>query len=174
MDLPLLEFTTAIQLGPSPGPTIDPGSNLVWSAVNSAVSAFLTTLVVGALLVAVVPDYTDRKIVILRTHPVSSFLYGFVLLFFLFLVIIVLGISLAGIFVAIPLSFVLWIVGAVGAAIGFLAVGERLIGREDGWAKPLAVGAVINGALTLTGIGAIVGFAIGAAGLGAVLRDFLG
>jgi hypothetical protein len=69
---------------------------------------------------------------------------------------------------------VAYLAWAVGASIAFLAVGDRLVGHEDGWTKPLLVGAAINGGLTLTGIGGIVTFGIGAAGFGAVLRDFLG
>jgi len=173
MPSPLQLVTTALQMGPGPGPQVEPVANPFVNLVGSAVGAFLTTLVVGAILVAVTPDYTERKMASLLDEPVSSFLYGFVSLVFFLLVIIVLAITIVGIIVAIPLALVLYLVWAVGAAIAFLAIGERLVGRDGGWAKPLVVGAGINGALTLTGIGGIVTFAVGAAGFGAVLRDFL-
>ena len=40
--------------------------------------------------------------------------------------------SLIGILVAIPLALVVSIVWALGAAIGCLAIADRLVGREDG------------------------------------------
>lgn len=165
-------FIAALQMGP--GPQIDPVGNSLLSLAGSAVGAFLTTLVVGAVLVAVVPDYTERKIRTLLDEPVGSFVYGFVSLVFLALVVLVLFITIIGIIVALPLALLAYLVWAVGASIAFLAIGERLVGRDDGWAKPLLVGAGINGALTLTGVGGILTFAIGAAGFGAVLRDYLG
>jgi hypothetical protein len=155
-------------------PQVNVDVNPVAQLVGSAVGAFLTTLVVGAILVAVVPDYTERKMATLLEAPVGSFIYGFVSLIFLALVILVLFITIIGIIVALPLALLSYLVWAVGASIAFLAIGERLVGRDDGWAKPLLVGAGINGALTLTGIGGLLTFAIGAAGFGAVLRDYLG
>ena len=157
------------QMGPSTGVDVDP----VVQLGGSAVGAFLTSLIVGAILVAVVPDYTEAKMAALLDDPVSSFVYGLVCLVFFALVIFVLFITIFGILLAIPLSLVLYVVWAVGAAIAFLAIGDRLVGREDGWAKPLLVAAGINGVLTLTGIGGILTLAIGAAGFGVVLRDYL-
>lgn len=168
------EVAAVMQMGPGPGPQVDPVASPLFNLAGSAVGAFLTTLVVGAILVAVVPDYTERKMSTLLDEPVGSFVYGFVSLIFLVLVVFVLVITVIGIIVALPLALLAYLVWAVGASIAFLAIGERLVGRDDGWAKPLLVGAGINGALTLTGIGGILTFAIGAAGFGAVLRDILG
>jgi len=166
--------TTVLQMGPGTGPPVDPVGTPFVNLAGSAVTAFLTTLVVGAILVAVAPDYTERKMTTLLEDPLGAFLYGAVVLIFLVLVVVILAITIIGLLVAVPLALVSYLVWAVGAAIAFLAVGERLVGRADGWAKPLVVGAAINGALTLTGVGGILTFAIGAAGFGAVLRDFLG
>ena len=64
------------------------------------------------------------------------------------------------------------------ASVGSRLLGHQcraaLVGREDGWLKPLVVAALINGGLTLTGIGGLVSFAVGAAGFGALLRDWQG
>lgn len=170
----LLSAIAALQMEPGPGLPMEPVTNPLLNIAGSAVGAFLTTLVVGAILVAVVPDYTEGKIATLLDEPVRSFLYGFVSLVFFALVILVLFVTIIGILIAVPLALGLYLVWAVGASIAFLAIGERLVGREDGWVKPLLVGAGINGALALTGIGAILTFAIGAAGFGTVLRDYLG
>ncbi len=143
------------------------------SVLGSALGAFLTTLVVGAILLAVVPDYTRGRMESVLEKPLNSFLYGAVCLFLLVIVIVVLFITVIGILLAIPLAILAYLIWAVGASIAFLAIGDRLIGHEDGFAKPLIVGAAINGGLTLTGIGGIVTFAVGAAGFGTVLRGYL-
>lgn len=158
-----------LQAGPNVGVDVGPGVGVV----SGAVGAFLTTLVVGAILVAVAPDYTERTMAAVLDSPVGTFLYGIVCLVFVVLVTIVLVITGIGILVAVPFALAAFLVWAVGAAIAFLAIGERLVGREDGWLQPLLVAAGINGALALTGIGGIVAFAVGAAGFGAVLRDWL-
>jgi hypothetical protein len=161
------------RMGPQVNVDVSPVSQLA----GSAVGAFLTTLVVGAILVAVVPDYTDRKMAALLDNPVGSLIYGVVCLVFFALavfVLFVLFVTVVGIVVALPLVLVLYLVWAAGASIAFLAIGDRVVGHDDGWTKPLLVAAGINGALTLTGIGGIVAFAVGSAGFGAVLRDYLG
>jgi len=62
---------------------------------------------------------------------------------------------------------------AVGAAVAFLTIAERLVGHADGWTTPLVAAAALNGALALTGIGGLVAFGLGATGFGAILRDWL-
>lgn len=159
--------------GGAPGPGPVPGANPLARLAGSAVAAFLTTLVVGAIMIAVAEEYTEARMVDILGEPVGTFLYGIAVLLLLFLATIVLVVTVVGIFVAVPLLLAAYLVWAVGAAIAFLAVGDRLVGHEDGWAKPLVIGAAINGGLTITGIGGIVSFAVGAAGFGAVIRDLL-
>ncbi|MDS0295683.1 hypothetical protein [Halogeometricum luteum] len=145
-----------------------------FGVVGGAVGAFLTTLVVGAILVAVVPEYVERTMASVLDEPVESFLYGVLCLVAVAVVTVLLIFTLVGVLLAIPLGLVAYVVWAVGAAVAFLAIADRLVGRENGWTKPLLVAAGLNGALALTGVGGIVSFGIGAAGFGAVLRDWLG
>jgi len=147
--------------------------NTLLDLVGSALGTFLTTLLVGAILVALAEDYTIGKMATITEEPVGSFLYGLVTVVFFALVLILLVLTIIGIVVAIPLLIGVYIAWAVGASIAFLAVGDRLVGRDDGWTKPLLVGAAVNGGLTVTGIGGIITFGIGAAGFGAVVRDYL-
>ncbi|PSQ16592.1 hypothetical protein BRD00_10565 [Halobacteriales archaeon QS_8_69_26] len=83
------------------------------------------------------------------------------------LVLAVFGVPLATPLV-VPTDFA-W---AAGSATAFPAIGNGLVGREDGWLKPLLVGAGINGLLALTGVGAFISFGVGAVGFGAVLKDW--
>jgi hypothetical protein len=161
----------ALELVAQAGPNVDVGVNPGVGVVGGAIGAFLTTLVVGGILVAVVPEYTERTMGIVLDEPVGAFLYGFLALLVVVVLTVLLAITIVGILLAIPLALVAYLVWAVGAAIAYLAIGDRLVGHDDGWVKPLLVGAGINGALALTGIGGIVAFGIGAAGFGAVLRD---
>ena len=154
-------------------PGVAPGPGGLTSVLGSAVGAFLTTLIAGAILIAVVPDYARKQMADVLENPVGSFLYGLASLVLLFLATLVLVLTVIGIVLAIPLAVLAYIVWAVGAAIAFLAIGDRLVGHQEGWTKPLLVGSAINGGLTLTGIGGLVTFAIGAAGFGAVLRGYL-
>ena len=162
--------TAVVQMGPEVAP--EPGG--LTSVLSSAVGAFLTTLIVGAILVAIAPSYTQDGMADVLENPVGSFLYGLAVLLVLLVVMFVLVITVIGVVLAIPLAVLAYLVWAVGAAIAILAIGDRLVGHRDGWSKPLFIGAAINGGLTLTGIGGLLTFAIGAAGFGAVLRGYLG
>lgn len=165
-------FEAGIVLQPDAAPAPDVGPTV--GLGGGAFSAFLTTLLVGAIMIALVPGYTERMVDHVRNDIGESFIYGLLVLVVLILLTLILVLTIVGIIVAIPLAILAGLVWAVGAVIGFLAIGERLVGSEDGWLKPLVVGALINGGLALTGIGGLVSFAIGAVGFGAVIRDWQG
>ncbi|MFB6140407.1 MAG: hypothetical protein ABEJ26_08240 [Halosimplex sp.] len=147
--------------------------NPVANVLQGAVSSFLTTLIVGAILVAVAPEFTEDRMAAVLDDPVGSFVYGFLVLLFLLLAAFVLAITVVGILVALPLLLLGYVVWAVGSAVAFLAIADRFVGRDDGWTKPVVVAAAMNGGLVLTGIGSVLAFCIGAAGFGAVLEDRL-
>ena len=155
------------------GVDVNVTTNPLRNVVSSAVGAFLTTLVVGAIMIAVWPDYTQGKMQRVLDDPLGTFVYGLVVIVFLVVVTVVLAITIVGIVVAIPLMIASWVLWAVGSAIAFLAIADRIVGHEDGWTTPVLVAAGLNGLLTLTGIGGLVSFAVGAAGFGAVLRAYL-
>lgn len=155
--------------GPSVNLHVDPAVGVA----SSAVGAFVLTIVVGAIMVAVAPEYTERKMAVLRDEPVGSFVYGVLTLVLAVILFVALFFSLIGIPLAFVLFFALLLVWGVGSAIAFLTVAERLVDTGDGWLKPLVVAGALNGGLTLTGIGGLVAFCIGAAGFGAVLREYL-
>lgn len=141
--------------------------------VGGAVGAALTTLLVGAILVALAPDYTRARMDEVVERPIGSLGYGLAVLVFVVLAVVLLAITVVGLVVALPLAVVAYLAWAVGSAVAFLAVGDRLVGHADGWTKPLLVGAGINGLLALTGVGGLVSFCVGAAGFGAVARPYL-
>lgn len=160
-----------------PGNGVNPDVALPFDPVvgvaGSAIGAFATTLVIGAILVAVAPELLERTMTAARQDPVGSFVYGIVCLVFVLLVAIVLVFTIIGVVVAIPFLVAAYLIWAAGATVAFVAVAVRLVGREDGWIKPLLVAASLNGLLALTAIGGLVSFVVGAVGFGAVLRDWL-
>ena len=154
--------------------TEDPEINIeVTEGLGSgALGAFLSTLIVGVLLMALVPEYTDRMKQSVIDDPVQSVLYGVFFVLGLVMLIVALVLTIVGILVVIPLALLAYVLWAVGSAIAFLAIGERVVDSED-WRLPLLVGALLNGGLALTGVGGLFSFLIGAAGFGAVVRDLL-
>lgn len=137
--------TVALVAQTDPGVNIDIGTTN--GLLGGAVGAFLSTLIVGAILVAVVPEYTERMMAGVLDDPIGSFAYGIVSLLAIGLLILLLAITVIGLILAIPLFFVAWLVWAVGAAIASLAIADRLVDRDDGF---------------------------GAAGFGIVLQGYLG
>ncbi|PCR89850.1 hypothetical protein [Natrinema ejinorense] len=155
----------------APGVDIDIGTT--GGLLGGAIGAFLTTLVVGAILVAVGPEYTERMMGDVLEEPIGSFLYGLASLLGIGLLILLLLVTIVGIVVAIPLFLLAYLVWAIGGAIAYLAIADRLVGRNDEWLTQLLVAAAISGALAVTGVGGVLAICIGAAGFGAVLRDVL-
>ncbi|QLH80554.1 hypothetical protein [Halosimplex pelagicum] len=153
---------------------VDIDLNPVTDVIGSAVGSFLTTLVVGAVLTAVAPEFLEDRMAAVVDDPVGSFVYGFLVLIFAVLAVVVLFFTLIGIPLALGLGLLVYLVWAVGAAVAFLAIAERFVDREgDDWGKTLLVAAALNGGLVLTGVGGVLAFCIGAAGFGAVLEDRL-
>lgn len=141
---------------------------------GGAVSAFFTTLVVGVLLVALFPEYTERMIADIFEEPVGRFLYGIAVLLLLGVLIFLLVISIIGILFVIPLIVAVWLVWAAGVSLVLLAIADRLVGHEDGWLVPLLIAATINAALALSGVGALISIILGALGFGTVLSERFG
>ncbi|MGB9965378.1 hypothetical protein [Halobacterium sp. CBA1126] len=153
---------------------LDVNVSLGQGLASGAVGAFLTTLVVGAIAVAVYPDRTEQLMADVLDDPVGSFAYGLLCALALFVVTLLLVFTIVGIVVALPLALVAYVVWAVGAAVAYLAIADRLVGHEDGWLKALLVAAAINGALAATGVGGLVALLVGVTGFGAVLRAYFG
>ncbi len=165
-------FAVAATMVAQAGSGFDVDVTLGQGLAGGAVGAFLTTLVVGAIAVAVFPERTERLMTAVLDDPVGSFAYGLLCVVGLFVAALVLVFTIIGIVVALPLLLVAYVVWAVGAAVAYLAIADRLVGHEDGWVKPLLVAATINGVLAATGVGSILAVAIGIAGFGAVLRPY--
>lgn len=169
LDAALAIAELVLQQQPTPPAEPNPGA----AAGGGALGAFLSTLIVGGILVFAAPDYVESRVRALADHPLACFAYGFVLAIVIAVIAVILVVTIIGIPVAILLGIVVWLLWAVGSAIGYLAIANRLVGHEGGWLLPLLVAALINGVLTLTVIGGLVSLLVGTAGFGAVLRGLL-
>jgi hypothetical protein len=158
----------AFQAGPPFDPSrVDPAVGLG----SGGVGTFLSTLVVGALLFVFAPKWTRGRMHRVGHDPFGSLVYGLVALVLAGVVVFLLFITIIGVFVAVPLAIVLYLVWVVGAVIASLAIADQFVDVDDDWVVALVVAAALNGVLTVTGIGGLVSFCIGAAGFGTLLRD---
>ena len=96
------------------------------------VGGALTTLLVDAILVVLAPDWARDRVAEVVEPPLGSLGYGLALLVFVVLVAVVLAVTIVGLVVALPLALVAYLAWAVGSAVAFLAVGDRLVGHADG------------------------------------------
>lgn len=132
---------------------------------------FLSTLIVGAIMLAFIPDYFDRLVGDIRSSPVSNFGWGFAALIGLVVLIFVLFITVIGILLLIPLLPVVLVVGLVGNALAYTAIYDGVL--DNRWAA-LAVGAVTVGVLNVIPVvGTLIAFVVGSIGLGAIIQDWM-
>lgn len=140
------------------------------SAFLDGPSSFIGTLVVGALILALAPEFVDR--IVDRVHDETGMCFGWGVLVFIvfFVAIFLLIITIIGILVVIPLSIGFGILGAAGNALGYLALFAPHI--ESRWAA-LVVGAAISGiAAIIPIVGGLLGFVVGSLGTGAIVREW--
>lgn len=159
--------TVASQVGRPFDPVgVDPAVGLG----SGAFGTFLSTLIVGALLLVLAPDWTRSRMRAVSRNPFGSFVYGVVALLVAAFVVVLLFVTVVGIVIAVPLALLVYLVWVGGAVIAYLAIAERFVDVDDDWVVALVVAAALNGVLTFTGIGALLSFCIGAAGFGTLLR----
>jgi hypothetical protein len=154
-------------------PPVAPEAAAEVGVVGRATGTFVGTLIVGALLLVVAPDYTERVMDTVEEHPGRSFLWGIGVLVALVIVTVLLVVTVVGIFVAVPLLLVMLLFYLVGSAIVFVLVGERALAAADvdssRWGD-LAVGAVAAAVLaSIPFVGGLANFVVNSVGIGAIV-----
>ena len=162
--------TLALQVQVSP-PT-DPTPVAEFGIASRAAGTFFGTLIVGALLLALAPDYTEAIIETAEEDLGPSFLWGIGIFVALIGVTLILVFTIVGILVALPLALVALLLYLVGSAIVFVAVGERLLDATDVDASrwgDLVVGALVAAVLAaIPFLGGLANFVVNAVGIGAI------
>ncbi|MEE6210748.1 polymer-forming cytoskeletal protein [Salarchaeum sp. III] len=142
-----------------------------------ALSGIVSTLVVGALLVAVLPGFTDRVADAAVDAPGRSALSGVGFLVFAPITLILIAFTLIGI----PLTILGFVAYGVLITVGYVA-GNYVIGRyalsiremENRWLA-LLVGVLLVAAVDLAPlVGGLVQLAVLLVGVGALVRALLG
>lgn len=170
-----MDLLTLVALQQPPmQPPADPGAfTRFFGSTLSAAGTFVGTLIIGALLLALAPDFTERIIDTIEDEPVTSFLWGLGIFVALVAIVIVLFITLIGIFIAVPLIIVMIFVSLFGGALVFINIGERLLEAADvetsHWGH-LVVGALVATVLAaIPFIGGLANFVINSVGVGAIV-----
>jgi hypothetical protein len=155
---------------------IDPptwtGVELVGSAALSFVATAVGITLVGVIVSAVAPDFTDSGVAYLRAEPGEAFVYGVVAYVAIAVAMFVLAITIIGLIVVVPAIFVLAIISFGGTAVSAIALGTWIrsllgMGTADGRGADIVVGAVAWAAFGLVPVlGGIARFVVGAMGFG--------
>jgi len=148
------------------------GVELVGSAAVSFVATAVGVALVGAVVSAVAPDFTDKGVEYLHAEPGEAFLYGVAAYVAIAVAMFALAITIIGLLVAVPAVIVLAILSFGGTAVSAIALGAWLrsllgMGVANGRGPDLVVGAVAWAGLGLIPVlGGLVRFVVGAMGFG--------
>lgn len=135
-----------------------------------ALVGFVSTLILGALLLALAPEFVDRCVDRIHDEAGACFGWGVLVLLAFVVVSVLLAITVIGVVLVIPLALGFAVVGVVGNAIGYLALFDGVVESRK---AALVAGAVVAGATNLIPIlGGLVGFVVGSLGVGAIVRDY--
>ncbi|SEO86692.1 hypothetical protein SAMN04487948_10654 [Halogranum amylolyticum] len=131
--------------------------------------------VVGLLVVAVAPDYTESAAADVREFPAETFLWGLLAGVGGLIALFVLAVTVVGLLVAIPGAFAYLLVAVVGGVVGTVALGAVVADAvtESTLFVALAVGVVASSLLSLVPfVGDVVNLLLGTVGMGAVARRY--
>jgi hypothetical protein len=138
------------------------------------VVSILIYVVLGGIVLAVAPEYTEHMAARIRKDTGTSFISGLVALIVTFVAAVLLAITIVGIIVLIPGAIALMVVQIVGNTAALVALGSVTTeaGRGSAFAA-LVIGAVLLSALSLVPIlGGIVRFAVQTIGFGAIAASY--
>jgi|AntRauMinimDraft_4_1070384.scaffolds.fasta_scaffold00253_30 hypothetical protein len=135
-----------------------------------ALVGFVSTLLLGGLLLALAPEFVDRGVERIHDEGVACFGWGVFVLVAFVGVSVLLAVTVVGIVLVIPLALGFFVVAVVGNALGYLALFDGFVESRR---VALVAGAVVAGVTNLIPIlGGLVGFVVGSLGVGAVVRDY--
>lgn len=135
-----------------------------------AIVGFVSTLFLGAILLALAPEFVDRGVDHIHDEGGACFGWGVLVLVAFVGVSVLLALTVIGIVLVIPLVLGFAAVAFVGNALGYLALFDGVV---DSRKAALVAGAFVAGASNLVPIlGGLVGFVVGSLGVGAIVRDY--
>ncbi|WP_435095986.1 hypothetical protein [Halarchaeum sp. P4] len=144
--------------------------------VGRAVGAFVGTLLVGGLLLALAEDWFERLLGVVDEEPFPSFLWGLGTLVVFVCVGIVFVLTVIGILLVIPLVVVGLLLKFAGDALVYVYVGGRAaegLGWETTRWGHLVAGAAFAGLVAaVPAVGWLISFVVSSVGVGAVVHTW--
>lgn len=131
--------------------------------------------IVGLVVVAFAPDYTQSLVDDIRDDPAVSFIWGLLVGIGGLVALVVLAVTVIGLLVAIPGFFVYLFVAIVGGAVATVALGAVLVDTvaDSTLSLALAVGVVVSSLLSIVPlVGGLVNFVVSTIGMGAVVNRY--
>jgi len=148
------------------------GVELAGSAALSFVGTAVGVTLVGLVVSAIAPDFTDSGVEYLRADPGEAFVYGVVAYVAIAVAMFLLAITVIGLIVVVPAILVLAVLSFGGTAVSAIALGTWIrsllgMGAANGRGADLVVGAVAWAGFGLVPVlGGLVRFVVGAMGFG--------
>ncbi|WP_128904938.1 hypothetical protein [Halorubrum amylolyticum] len=141
------------------------------AAIDFAVTAVVVALI-GAVVSAIAPDFTDDGVEHLRSEPGEAFLYGLVAYVGIAVAMFLLAITVIGLVVVIPAVILIAILSLGGTAVSVIALGSWIrsalgSGTANGRETDLVVGAIAWAGLGIVPVlGELATFAVSTMGFG--------
>lgn len=136
------------------------------------VSTAVILTVLGAIVLAVAPDFTGDGVRYLHDEPTEAFLSGLVAFVATVVAMFLLAITVVGLVIVVPLGIVLVVLGVGATTVSVIALGSWIRTALDGGAATghgaaLLIGAIIWAAAEIVPIlGGLVTFVVGTMGYG--------
>ncbi|WP_418282158.1 hypothetical protein [Halorubrum sp. DTA98] len=147
------------------------GDIIVGATFELVFSAVILSLI-GAVVMAIAPDFTADGVEYVHEHPGEAFVYGVIAYVALIAATILLAITIVGLLVVIPGLIVVAILGLGATTVAIVSLGAWLQSALDGRPVPasgtgLVVGAVTWATIDLVPVlGGLVTFVLSAMGFG--------
>lgn len=168
----LVETAHAVlQVALAEPPRVTAGEILIGTALEFVMSVVILGII-GAIVLAIAPDFTADGVDYLHAEPAEAFLYGIVAYVVVIGATILLAITIVGLLVVIPGLIVVAILGFGATTVALIALGSWLRSAFGGgvateYGTALVVGAGAWAAIDVVPVvGGIVTFVIGTMGFG--------
>ncbi|MFD1571633.1 hypothetical protein [Halorubrum laminariae] len=175
--MPSTLLSTAVD-GMGPGPTAP--TEPIGFALGTGLSFVIELAVVGilgAIVIAVAPDFTDEGAQYVRGEPVMAFVYGFGAYLAIAVTAFLFAITIVGLLVVVPGLLALAIVGVATTTVGVVALGRWIGDAFDisgGLGSALVVGVLAWALLGVVPVlGGLVTGALSAMGFGYLVARVL-
>ena len=147
------------------------GDLLVGATVEFVFSAVVLS-VIGAIVMAIAPEFTSEGVAYVHEHPGEAFVYGVIAYVALIAATILLAITIVGLLVVIPGLILVAVLGLGATTVAIVSLGGWLLSAFDGRSVTASGTALVAGAVAwavvdlVPVLGGLVTFVLSAMGFG--------